>query len=149
MKPLFAVIGLLALAQPALAQSMLETDFTISVPRSPGQADVVESTTLVPLLVGTCYNWHLRLSKTKGPLDITEVYTLPEAPDNWGLGEDGNITVSKNRRTATSALVFTPVDGWINNGWCITEGDPEGAYSFEIKSGDTLLHRFEFELKDM
>lgn len=148
MKRLLSVFGLLALAQPALAQTVLDSDFTISVPRSPGQADVVESTTLVPLLTGTCYNWHLRLSKTKGSLEITEIYTLPEAPENWGLGSDA-ITISKNRRTATSALLVTPVDGWIENGWCVTDGDPEGPYSFEIKSGDMVLHRFEFELKAM
>lgn len=149
MKRLLSVVGILALAQPALAQSVLESDFTISVPRAPGQPDVVESSTLVPLLDGTCYTWRLRLGKTKGAVEITEIYTLPAAPQSWGLGEDSGIVVSKDKLTATSPLSLVPLEGWIENGWCVSDGDPEGDYSFDIMAGDELLHRFEFEVKAM
>lgn len=149
MKRLFYVVGIVALAQPALAQTVLESDFTISVPRAPGQDDLFESTTLVPLLAGTCYNWHLRLGKTKSAVAITEIYTLPEVPQSWGIGEDGSIVISNDRLSAISTLSLVPLDGWIENAWCVSEGDPEGGYSFEIKSGDTLLHRFEFEVRAM
>lgn len=149
MKRLFCIVSILALVQPALAQSVLDSDFTISVPRAPGQADIVESTTLVPLLAGTCYTWHLRLSKVKGSVAITEIYTLPAVPATWGLGEDSTIVVSDDQLTASSALSMTPEDGWIASGWCVSDGDPEGDYSFEIKAGKRLLHRFDFELRAM
>lgn len=149
MKRLFCIGIILALAPPALAQSVVETDFTISVPNPAGGDPIVESSTVVPLLDGTCYDWQIRLAKTKSAITITEVYTLPAAPDTWGVPEDGSVVVSDDQLSAISTLTLTPDDGWIWHGWCVTEGDPEGGYSFEIKSGETLLHRFEFELRDM
>jgi hypothetical protein len=148
MKRLLSTLILVALAQPALAQTVLESDFTISVPNGEGEP-VVESTTLVPLLAGTCYDWHLRLGKVKGDVAVTEIYTLPAAPDTWGLSEGSSIVVSDDKLSATSTLLLTPEDGWIASGWCVTEGDPEGDYSFEIRSGDKVLHTFEFELSAM
>ena len=142
------VASLVALAQPALAQTVLESDFTISVPNGSGEP-VVESTTLVPLLAGTCYNWHLRLGKVKGDVAVTEIYTLPAAPETWGLSEGSSIVVSDDKLSATSTLSLTPEDGWIASGWCVSEGDPEGDYTFEIRSGDKLLETFEFELRAM
>lgn len=148
MKRLLSTLILVALAQPALAQTVLESDFTISVPNGSGDP-VVESTTLVPLLAGTCYNWHLRLGKVKGDVAVTEIYTLPAVPETWGLSEGSSVVVSDDKLSATSTLSLTPEDGWIASGWCVSEGDPEGDYSFEIRSGDKLLETFEFELRAM
>lgn len=145
---LLLALGVLVLAQPVLAQAVVETDFTITVPNPSGEA-IVESTTLVPLTEGVCYTWHLRVAKTKSDVAVTEVYTLPAAPQTWGLREDSDITISKDRRTATTPLLLTPEDGWIGNGWCVSEGDPEGEYSFEIRGGGTVLHRFVFELREI
>lgn len=142
----WSIIAMLALASPALGQSVLESDFTVAVPLPSGET-VNESTTLVPLLTGTCYYWHLRLGKVKGDVAVTEIYTLPEAPADWNLGSDSAITLSDDQRIATSTLTLVPEDGWIGSGWCVAEGDPEGDYSFEIMSGDRLLQRFEFEVK--
>ncbi|WP_156461272.1 hypothetical protein [Devosia sp. Root436] len=149
MKRLLSILSLLTLAQPALAQTVLDSDFTISVPRAPGQDDVVESTTLVPLLAGTCYDWHLRLGKVKGAVEVTEIYTLPAAPASWGLGEGSLTVISDDQRTATTPLTLTPEDGWIWSGWCVADGDPEGDYRIDFKSGDRLLKTFEFELRNM
>ncbi|MGB3335567.1 MAG: hypothetical protein WBA73_00160 [Devosia sp.] len=148
MRRAFCIVGILALAHPALAQTVLESDFTITVPNGSGDP-VVESTTLVPLLEGTCYDWHLRLAKVKGAVEVTEVYTLPAAPQTWGLGENSSIVVSDDKLSATSTLSPTPEDGWIASGWCVSSGDPEGTYTFEIKAGDKLLETFEFELRAM
>jgi hypothetical protein len=148
MRRAFCIVTILTLAQPALAQTVLESDFTISVPNGAGEP-VVESTTLVPLLAGTCYDWHLRLGKVKGDVEVTEIYTLPSAPETWGLGENSDIVVSDDQLSATSTLTLTPEDGWIASGWCVSEGDPEGDYSFEIRAGDKVLETFAFELKAM
>lgn len=148
MNRVLLALGVLMLAQPALAQAVVETDFTITVPNPSGEA-IVESTTLVPLNEGVCYTWHLRVAKAKGDVQVTEIYTLPAAPETWGLSEGSAIEISKDRRTATTPLVLTPEDGWIGNGWCVSKGDPEGDYSFEILAGDRVLHRFEFELREI
>jgi hypothetical protein len=148
MRRAFCIVTILALAQPALAQTVLESDFTISVPNGEGEP-VVESTTLVPLLAGTCYNWHLRLGKVKGDVEVTEIYTLPAVPETWGLSEGSSIVVSDDKLSATSTLTLTPEEGWIASGWCVSEGDPEGDYTFEIRSGDKVLETFEFKLQAM
>ena len=148
MRRAFCIVAVLALARPALAQTVLESDFTISVPNGSGEP-VVESTTLVPLLAGTCYNWHLRLGKEKGDVEVTEIYTLPAVPETWGLSEGSAIVVSDDKLSATSTLSLTPEQGWIASGWCVSEGDPEGDYTFEIKSGDRVLETFAFELQQM
>lgn len=145
---LLVTVGLLALAQPVLAQSVLDSDFTISVPTGSGEP-IVESTTLVPLLAGTCYDWHLRLGKVKGNVDVTELYVLPAAPQTWGISEGSTIAVSDDKLSATSSLSLTPDDGWIGSGWCVSEGDPEGRYQFIIKAGERVLHTFDFELQEM
>lgn len=148
MRQAFCVVAILALAQPALAQTVLESDFTITVPNASGEP-IVESTTLVPLLAGTCYDWHLRPGKVKGTVEVTEVYTLPAAPQTWDLGEDSLAVISEDQRTATTPLSLTPQDGWIAGGWCVSEGDPEGDYRIEVRAGDTVLETFEFELRAM
>ncbi len=148
MKPLLPVFAALLLAQPAFGQSVIDRDFTISVPN--GQGDpIIESTTLVPLLDGTCFHWHLRFGKTKGPIEVVELYSLPSAPKIWGLGENSQTVLSKDRRSATTPRSLVPDQGWIGHGWCVTEGDPEGDYSFEIRRGDELLGRFDFELREL
>ena len=48
---------------------------------------------------------------------------------------------------ATTALSLVPDNGWISHGWCVAEGDPEGAYRIEVSRGDTLLHAFDFQLQ--
>ena len=146
MKRVFYGVALLVLAQPALAQTVLDSDFTISVPNGENEP-VIESTTLVPLLSGTCYTWHLRLGKVKGDVTVTELYTLPTAPLTWGISAGSGIVVSEDRLSATSTLAIQPCSGV--SGWCVSEGDPEGDYSFEIKAGEQLLHSLEFELRAM
>jgi hypothetical protein len=148
MKRLFYIVGILALVQPAMAQTVLESDFTITVPNTSGDP-VVESTTLVPLLEGTCYDWHLKLAKIKGEVEVTEIYTLPAAPQTWDLGEESLAVISEDQRTATTPLTLTPQDGWIASGWCVSEGDPQGDYRIEVRAGDTVLEAFEFELRAM
>jgi hypothetical protein len=148
MKRVLLTACLFVLAQPAFAQSVVETDFTISVPNGTGE-NVVESTTLVPLLDDTCFTWWIRLAKTKGPVDVTEIYTLPAAPETWGLGEGSTAVISEDRRVATSTYSLTPDDGWIGEDWCIAPGDPVGPYSFEILRDGELLHRFDFEVQEM
>ena len=148
MRHAFCIVAILALAQPALGQTVLESDFTITVPNASGDP-VVESTTLVPLLDGTCYDWHLRLGKVKGAVEVTEVYTLPAAPQSWGLSEGSLTVLSEDQRTATTPLSLTPQDGWIASGWCVSAGDPEGDYTIEVRAGDKVLQTFAFEVRAM
>jgi hypothetical protein len=146
MRTVAAVLGVLALSQPCWAQTVTGTDFLIKVPDGKGGV-VVESTTLVPHLTGTCFEWRLQLKKSKGDVAVTEVFILPDAPLSWG--DDPDLTISADGRSATSQLSLTPEGGWIGHDWCVTDGDPVGRHSFEVKSGARLLHRFVFKIEDL
>tara|TARA_R110002020_G_scaffold304584_1_gene520373 strand:+ start:1676 stop:2206 length:531 start_codon:yes stop_codon:yes gene_type:complete len=137
---------MLALAQPVLAQTVLESDFTVRTPDSAGRA-VTESTTQVPLIEGACYNWHLRLEKVKGEVAVTEVYSLPAPATTWNLGATSATTLSSDRLTATTKRTLTPDGNWISAGWCVAIGDPPGEHRIEILSGDKVLKTFRFDLR--
>ena len=147
MKKVLLTLGVLALAQPAFAQSVIESDFILKITDASG-GEIVESTTLIPLLEGACYEWRLNLAKTKGAIDITEVFTLPSAPGSWGSVNEST-TISDDSRTATSAMNLTPVDGWIAHAWCVAEGDPVGDHLIVVKSGDEVLGEFPFQVAEM
>ena len=146
-KTLLLTTSLLVLAQPAFAQTVIEKDFTLTITKADG-SEIVESTTLVPLLDGACYNWRLKLAKTKGDIEITEVFTLPSAPASWGSVNE-TMVISDDNTTATSNMTLTPVDGWITHGWCVAEGDPTGDHLIEVKSGDEVLGSFPFQVEEM
>ena len=146
---LLPTIALLALAQPAFAQTVTEKDFVLTIPGANGAADVVESTTLVPMLAGACYNWWLKLGKTKGDVEVSEAFTLPSAPASWGTVND-TTTISADKLTATSTMSLTPDDeGWITHGWCVAEGDPTGDHKIVVKAGDRVLGEFPFQVENM
>ena len=146
-KTLLLTTSLLVLAQPAFAQTVIERDFTLTITQA-DNSEIVESTTLVPLLDGACYTWQLKLAKTKGAVEITEVFTLPSAPSSWGSVNDST-SISDDMLTATSTMSLTPEDGWIWHAWCVAEGDPTGDHLIVVKSGDEVLGEFPFQVEEM
>lgn len=147
MKRLLPVFSLIVLAQPALAQTVTDTDFLLTI-NGGSSNEMVESTTLIPLLEGACYEWRLKLAKTKDAVDITEVFTLPTAPAGWGTPGD-NVTISDDLKTATSTMSLVPEGGWIGHGWCVAAGDPSGDHTIVVKSGDKVLGEFSFVVEEM
>jgi hypothetical protein len=148
MNRLLPTLGLLILAQPAFAQTVTETDFVLTITNADG-SKVEESTTLIPMLAGACYNWWLRLSKSKGDVEVVEVFTLPSAPASWGSVND-TTTISEDMLTATSTMSLTPDEnGWIGHGWCVAEGDPTGDHRIVVKAGDRVLGEFPFQIENM
>lgn len=147
MKRLLLTASLVVLAQPAFAQTVIDKDFTLEITDASG-GEIVESTTLIPLLEGACYYWRLKLAKTKGDVAITEVFTLPSAPASWGTPSD-TVVIAEDGLSATSTMTITPLDGWISHGWCVAEGDPTGDHQFEVKSGDEVLGTFPFQVEEM
>ena len=138
----------LALVHPALAQSaptVTDKAFSVTVTDADGNSQS-NFTDVVPLVEGACFQWQLQLGKAKLPVDVTETFTLPSAPATWGTSRD-DITISADRKTATSPLTITPVDGWIWHGWCIAEGDPAGAHRFEITANGTQIGVFDFTVE--
>lgn len=105
---------------------------------------------LVPYLPNqACFGWRIRLAAPPGVLLVREILRLPEAPAFWS-GEDDEFSThmfSADRTTATTVEYKAPQDGWIDNQWCIVEGDPVGQHSIDVFIEDQLIRRFDFEVK--
>ena len=124
-------------------------EFIVSVSDGEGNERQIAST-LVPYLPNSaCFGWRIRLAGAPPVVRLREVLKLPEAPIFWS-GEDDPYSphvFSADRTTATTEEYRAPADGWIDNQWCIADGDPVGPHSIDVFVDGALLRHFDFEVK--
>ncbi|KKC38232.1 hypothetical protein WH87_11630 [Devosia epidermidihirudinis] len=139
-------VTMLALVHPALARDyeVLDRDFVVITSDADGES-VATSTDIVPLIAGTCYEWQLKLAKAKLPVSVTELFTLPGAPSDWGSTD--TTSLSADGRSITTQLELQPAESWIWHTWCVLEGDPAGPHEIVVMAGERELARFDFTAK--
>ena len=57
--------------------------------------------------------------------------------------------IVNNRRTSITKRFVTPVDGWVENAWCVVKGDPEGDYSIKVYLNNQFIKKFDFEIRKL
>lgn len=144
-----AIAAILGSSAPALAVGMLESDFQVSYTYA-GQ-DYTYSETDAPMLPGnTCYDWYIHLDDAAATPTVEERFVLPSAVDTWGEAKDNpddGIEIEEGGKVAVSTFAGEPdADGWINGGWCAAEGDPLGAYRFEVSLDGVHTADFDFHV---
>jgi hypothetical protein len=148
-----ALVGAAADAGPAAAAgasaiTVEAAEFFVSLDDEGNERRFVSN--LVPYLPNqACFGWRIRLAGAPSVVRVREVLHLPEAPAFWS-GEDDEFSThvfSADRTTATTEEYKVPQAGWIDNEWCIVEGDPTGPHSIEVFVGEDLLRHFDFEVK--
>lgn len=135
-------------AEEGNAVRAIEQHLMVSIANDDGEETFIE-TNKVPLVPDSvCYQWSIKVEKQSDYIEFKEVFSLPAPPRSWG-GVDGNeyspTVTSQHRKIAITERFTTVEDGWLSNGWCVTEGDPEGIYKIEVFAYDQLLGTFEFE----
>lgn len=80
---------------------------------------------------GQGYGWRMRVKTTRQSIKWKEVLTLPTAPASWGIAP--HVTLSLDRRIATSRSASTPQAGIISSSWIFVAGDPLGNYTMELE----------------
>jgi hypothetical protein len=100
--------------------------------------------TIIPLRMGVCYGWAIRVDPEQRTVVIREVFELP-GPGNWNVGDQMS-AVARNARTAVTQFEAPLNEGSISHGWCVAEGDPAGPHRIRVYHGETLLHDFRFTL---
>ncbi len=103
---------------------------------------IYDETDTVVLEPGTSFGWRIKLKNPVTTVRLTEEFVLPAPPAHWGLTRDTEVTA--DRRVAVTEKNVTPEDGWIDNGWVVTEGDPEGLYEMRIYLDGDLVQTFRF-----
>ncbi len=80
----------------------------------------------------TGYGWRMTLPEMEPgqTVKMREVLTLPDAPAHWGISPD--VTISTDRRRATTRRSMIPHEGVIQNIWIFSEGDPRGIYTLDV-----------------
>ena len=153
LRVLFVGCALAATANPSWAQAVAATDteFLVSVTDADGVAKI-HASNVVPLIPDrACYEWRVKLGQGDKLVSVTEVFTLPAEPKQWG-GIDGNeyslSKLSGDRKVSETTMFYKPQDGWISHGWCVAEGDPTGPYSIKVLVGDRLVHEFDFTVEN-
>lgn len=111
-----------------------------------GGAFFVE-TDRVPLVTGATFGWRIKLNDDAQVVRLREELELPAAPHIWRHTEDTLIT--SDRTTAVTERALHPSDGWIENAWSFTEGDPAGLYRLRVYLDDELVREFRFHADDL
>jgi len=98
-----------------------------------------------------CFGWVIDVKPADQLVKITEIFTLPAAPDKWGGVENdpySQTTTSNNRKTATTIRFMALKTGKLENSWCLSQGDASGDHHIIVLNGDQILAEFEFEVYD-
>lgn len=136
-------------ARAAESYSVEVAEFVVSLVDGAGNERTVTSDVVPYLPDQACFGWRIRLAVHPAVLKVREVLHLPKAPATWS-GEDDAYSLhsfSADRRTATTEEYKVPRDGWLDNHWCIVEGDPLGPHWIEVYIEDELIKHFDFEVK--
>ncbi len=98
-----------------------------------------------------CFGWVIKVKPRSELVKITEIFTLPAAPQAWvGVDDDpySQTTTSKNRKIATTKRFMPLKNGTLENSWCISKGDPSGSHHIVVLNHTQVLAEFEFEVYD-
>jgi hypothetical protein len=90
------------------------------------------------------YGWQMRLPSDE-PVRWREELILPSAPREWKTL--GDVLISPDRTVAITDRVEAPVDGMLEHGWTIAEGDPRGPYRINLYVEGALVRTFSFDVE--
>lgn len=116
--------------------------FGVEMPTNDEGQLVFVETERVPLVTGATFGWRIKLRDDSQVVQLREELELPAAPHVWRHTEDTLIT--SDRTTAITERSLHPRDGWIENAWSFTDGDPAGRYKLRVYLDGQLVKEFSF-----
>ena len=131
------------IGQPDSPIPILESSFYVGTRNSTDEEFVWTKSNFVPLIPNnSCYKWAIMLDTESSSISTREIFVLPSEPKTWGYKE--GMTLLHNNRVSVTEKVLEIDNGVINNGWCVTEGDPTGNYKIEVYINGVLAESFNF-----
>lgn len=92
----------------------------------------------IPHYPGSAFGWRLQLG-CEHTVAVDEELRLPSAGD-WGT--DPDVTVSANGKLARVHSEAACLDGWIENTWTVSAGDPPGIWSLRVTAAGFATQTF-------
>ncbi len=105
---------------------------------------------LVPNLPdAACYYWYLKFDPaTKAEVTLVETLTLPEPLEAWKdyVNDPASTTqINADAQSALTTITQAPdEDGWVNHGWCVAAGDPNGAHNITVTLDGAQVASWDF-----
>lgn len=122
--------------------------FFVKVTSPDGQSKTVITNNVPYVPKHVCYGWIVHLDGDDRLVKFTEIYTSSSAPEIWS-GEDnpyGAQETSADRKSTRTEKFITTYKGWIENSWCVDEGDPLGAHKMEVHVDGQHVKTFDFQM---
>lgn len=122
--------------------------FFVKVNSPDGQSKTVITNNVPYVPEHVCYGWIVHLAGDDRLVKFTEIYTSSKAPKIWS-GEDnpyGAQETSSDRKSTRTEKFITTYKGWIENSWCVDEGDPLGAHKMEVHVDGQHVKTFDFQM---
>lgn len=122
--------------------------FFVKVNSPDGQSKTVITNNVPYVPEHVCYGWIVHLAGDDRLVKFTEIYTSSKAPKIWS-GEDnpyGAQETSADRKSTRTEKFITTYKGWIENSWCVDEGDPLGAHKMEVHVDGQHVKTFDFQM---
>lgn len=127
---------------------VLDAAFGIFSPSASGEPSFVP-TNIVPYVVGQDYGWFIKIKTDQPTVKWREVFTLPAAPNTWGVeGDTEDLSITNDGKTSTFEQEVVPEEGLIFNSWTIAPGDPQGKHVIRVYIEGGIVHIFEFEIRE-
>jgi hypothetical protein len=133
----------ISIGQPDSPIPILESSFYVGTRNAIDDELVWTKSNFVPSTPdNACYKWAIMLDTELSSISTKEIFILPSKPKSWGYKE--GMTLYQDSRVSVTEKVIEVDNGVINNGWCVTEGDPTGDYKIEVYVNGVLAKSFNF-----
>ncbi len=122
--------------------------FFVKLNTSDGQSKTVITNNVPYVPKHVCYGWIVHLDGDDRLVKFTEIYTSSAAPKTWsGEGNPyGAQETSADRKSTRTEKFITTYKGWIENSWCVDEGDPLGDHKMEVHVDGQHIKTFDFQI---
>jgi hypothetical protein len=108
----------------------------------------LKATNHIPYHVNQGYGWRLKLNTQARSVHWREEFSLPAVPHTWGFEVPGEKrTLQDGGLKCITEGDVAPSNGWVENSWCVAQGDPKGEYAMKIYVDGTFVKRFNFTVE--
>ncbi|MFM2344843.1 MAG: hypothetical protein RLZZ210_1455 [Pseudomonadota bacterium] len=126
---------------------VISSTFGIATSFTPTGMPIIVPTNTIPLIPNQMYGWIILLNNTNSHIKWQEEFTLPEKPKTWGEVPLGSRIITNNGKTSIMQHEVRNENNTIHNVWAVAKGDPKGKYTIRVFADESLVGKFEFEVK--